>query len=162
MGCLVRITEKRRPWGLAGRVEVERGRQGVRESDRRARGFFPKGACAFPWAPCLYAPSSTKKGVYIPFQRTGSPFSHSISFCHRSFSAPCCPLGVPLPGILCPSLSPSLFSSRSSSRTRVYAYLVRAPRRRCRDPDTISARPVVLLLLLTPDQFCHHRGTLNA
>lgn len=44
---------------------------------------------------CLYAPSSAKfrrgkRRVYVPFQRIRlPPFSHSISFCHCSFSAPC-------------------------------------------------------------------------
>lgn len=107
MGCLVRITEERRPWGLAGRQagrveeseeEEDASRVGGREDGgcrRAAGGCLAKGACAFPWTPCIYAPSSAKRRVYIPFQRTGPPFSHSISFCHRSFSAPCCPLSTP-------------------------------------------------------------------
>lgn len=61
----------------------------------KGRGSSAEGACAFPWAPCLYAPSSCKtptgkrgEGV-CPIPTHSRPlFSHSISFCHCSFSAP--------------------------------------------------------------------------
>lgn len=45
----------------------------------KGRGSSAEGACAFPWAPCLYAPSSAKhrrgreEKVYVPFQRIRVP-----------------------------------------------------------------------------------------
>lgn len=81
----------------------ERGR-GRRESGGRERGWwlskgrrrvFGERRLRVSMDTVYIRPSSAKRRVYIPFQRTGPPFSHSISFCHRSFSAPCCPLSTP-------------------------------------------------------------------
>ena len=132
MGCLVRITEKRRPWGLAGRVEGideeenarrtwqregesererEREKERVRERERIERVEGPEGFCRK--APArfhghrVYTPPLPRKEGYISHSNAPSPLQslHLVlsPFVLRALLPT---FRVPLPGILlCPFFS---------------------------------------------------------
>lgn len=116
---------------------MERGRgtaKRTRERDvnsSKGRGSLAKGACAFPWAPCLYAPSSVKRGarrergVYVPFQRIRVPPlvtpSRSVTARFSVHSAGHAPREILFDGL--PHRSAPFFSRHLSSSRRFAVFV---------------------------------------